>query len=108
MQRKTPVWMRACAGHAFYRRGAVEASLPVAIWHEWERRGWSYHGPDRDSVDFHNWTFAEVMGLRFLFQPMPTREVLRWYPSRVTRVAKFEPWATVTSWSPRVRGSRWV
>lgn len=76
-QWSTPAWMRDCHGHAVYRRGEVEASLPVTNRRTYEARGWSYVRPSEDSTLYHALMFNTNFKIRALMTFAGNREVLR-------------------------------
>jgi hypothetical protein len=75
-----PVWLRGCAGHAFYERGEAiisRVSLPLSQWKEYERRGFRYVDYCRDSADYAACTYRKFYRLDNLVTFTGSREVLR-------------------------------
>jgi hypothetical protein len=76
----TPVWIRNCAGHAFYQRGEAIVSivaLPVANWKQYDSRGFKFLYPARDSLDYVRFSYRKFFRLDNLVTYDGHREVLR-------------------------------
>jgi hypothetical protein len=102
-QASTPTWMQDCAGHSFYQRGEVVASLPTPQWKQYEARGWRYLGPDHDAADHHAMRFRVVFGLDRLVTFRGHREVLTTHREIRERVTdpndrRRQCWRTTQLW----------